>query len=164
MKKELKIKVAELLAKPLGESEEYELPQNLNFEYEGIKNITPLEGKIKLTNLGKEILADFFIKTSLRLICSRCLKEFDQKFILKFQEEYLRPEKIKKSELDQTPFEFLIENYEIDVWPAIFDEIVLNLPLKPLCKKSCKGLCPNCGADLNKKKCKCRKDIGFNNK
>jgi len=156
MKPNTKIKIAELLAKPVGESADYKLPPNLDFEYGDIKTAVPIEGKIKLTNLGNRIFADFSIKTRLNFVCSRCLKNFKKFVALNFQQEYLRPEKAKKNELADTPSEFLIKNYEIDAQPAIFNEIVLNLPLKPLCKKNCKGLCQNCGMDLNKKKCKCK--------
>ena len=45
----------------------------------------------------------------------------------------------------------------IDLGPVIYDLILLDSPLKQLCADNCKGLCSNCGKDLNKALCKCVK-------
>ncbi len=46
---------------------------------------------------------------------------------------------------------------ELDISEDIREELALELPMNLLCKDDCKGLCPRCGADLNKKTCSCRK-------
>ena len=43
----------------------------------------------------------------------------------------------------------------IDADEALTEQILLELPLKHLCKEDCKGLCPKCGTDLNKSTCNC---------
>ena len=43
----------------------------------------------------------------------------------------------------------------IDLGPCVWEEVVLNVPLKFVCKPECRGLCPRCGADLNEKPCTC---------
>ncbi len=46
----------------------------------------------------------------------------------------------------------------IDISGEVRGELVVRLPLKPLCDAACKGLCPRCGADLNETSCSCRPD------
>lgn len=44
---------------------------------------------------------------------------------------------------------------EIDLEPLVHDAVLLELPLAPLCRTDCKGLCPSCGANLNEEECSC---------
>lgn len=52
---------------------------------------------------------------------------------------------------------------EIDLGPVVRDEILLAVPIAPLCRPDCKGLCPRCGANLNDKPCGCPAEapLGF---
>lgn len=50
---------------------------------------------------------------------------------------------------------YLIEHGFVDLAPLAHDAILLDLPLAPLCRSDCKGLCPYCGADLNDTVCEC---------
>ncbi len=47
------------------------------------------------------------------------------------------------------------EGVELDLSPEIRQAVLLALPLKPLCRETCKGLCPTCGANLNDGPCAC---------
>ncbi|MBN3040011.1 MAG: DUF177 domain-containing protein [Candidatus Omnitrophica bacterium] len=96
------------------------------------------------------IAADFLMKpgqiqveariTTQRLItCSRCLEKTKQGIDYKF---------IKTYNLDS-----LGEYLDID--QDLREEILINFPMKVLCKPDCKGLCPDCGVNLNIKKCNC---------
>lgn len=53
----------------------------------------------------------------------------------------------------------LLEDEVIDVTEVIENNIIIELPIKRLCKENCKGLCQQCGVNLNFSKCKCEKDI-----
>ena len=48
-----------------------------------------------------------------------------------------------------------IENDFIDLAPMVLDAILLELPLAPLCREECRGLCPSCGIDRNEASCDC---------
>ncbi len=50
--------------------------------------------------------------------------------------------------------------FELDVATMLWEQFLLALPVKPLCKPDCKGLCEGCGKDLNKEPCECQKDVG----
>ena len=54
--------------------------------------------------------------------------------------------------LDETNF---IIGYNLDVDTLINDEILIGFPMKLLCSEDCKGLCKNCGTNLNEKSCDC---------
>ena len=51
---------------------------------------------------------------------------------------------------------YLIENDFADLAPLVHDAIFLDLPLAPLCRDDCRGLCPQCGIDRNEASCDCR--------
>jgi uncharacterized protein len=96
--------------------------------------------------------------------CSRCLTDFCGKF--KFPLElYYRTGKLedthsgKEFELNSDDLNVIAYNgKELDIWLDIKEALVLSLPLKPLCKEDCKGICPACGKDLNVAPCTCHKD------
>ncbi|MBQ7694628.1 MAG: DUF177 domain-containing protein [Lentisphaeria bacterium] len=46
---------------------------------------------------------------------------------------------------------------EVDISGDVRDELLIELPMNPLCSEECKGLCPVCGTDLNKKRCRCKR-------
>jgi uncharacterized protein len=50
---------------------------------------------------------------------------------------------------------YLIENDAVDLAPMVHDAILLDLPLAPLCREGCRGLCPYCGIDRNEASCDC---------
>ena len=49
---------------------------------------------------------------------------------------------------------------EVDLSPLVRDQVILALPMQPLCKPECRGLCPSCGANLNAGDCRCEKATG----
>jgi uncharacterized protein len=100
-----------------------------------------------------------FEEYNLRLTCSRCLQEIIQyekrNFHLEFKKkaEYNIDVRLPR-EADQTEIEYIVENNCIDLGSFLRDEIILSVPMKPLCSEECKGLCPICGANLNNTTCK----------
>ena len=51
---------------------------------------------------------------------------------------------------------YLIDHDVVDLAPLAHDAILLDLPLAPLCRDECRGLCPHCGVDRNETVCDCR--------
>jgi uncharacterized protein len=51
---------------------------------------------------------------------------------------------------------------EVDITDDLREEILLHIPVFPVCSDDCKGICPQCGADLNKGPCECKADEGPN--
>lgn len=49
----------------------------------------------------------------------------------------------------------VVDDDEVDLQPILLEQLQLNVPMRPLCREECKGLCPTCGADLNQGECRC---------
>jgi uncharacterized protein len=99
------------------------------------------------------------VQTTLELKCSRCLEPFtmpvDQEFDLRYQPHAVNTgEGEHEIEEDDLTTAFY-ENDEIDLGQLMHEQFVLSLPMKPLCEQGCKGLCPECGTNLNKSTCNC---------
>jgi uncharacterized protein len=49
----------------------------------------------------------------------------------------------------------VVDDDELDLQPILLEQLQLNVPMRPLCREDCAGLCPTCGADLNQGRCDC---------
>ena len=86
--------------------------------------------------------------------CDRCLKEVDEVINLDFFREVFAPDEIAES-TDEKSDQTFMEGYQLNVEDLINDEILLSLPMKVLCSEDCKGICRQCGKDLNEGECGC---------
>ena len=115
---------------------------------------------IKLSTLGKMVFAEGTVKISATLKCSRCLKDFSYPLDLTFSGEYTPTEvsdEEKEYELAENELNLdFYSNEEIDITELVTEQILLNVPMKPLCDPECPGICPVCGKDLNEGACSCR--------
>ncbi len=141
----MKIDVGDLL-KRVGKVMRVEAKETLSLEEDGLSLNGPVAVYVKLTNIGDSILLSGKFKASVRLNCVRCLKDFDQPLSVEVEEEYSRDPKVfdkkgEEIELKDADFIFKIgEDNSIDLGEAIRQNILTALPIKPLCRKSCKGL------------------------
>ena len=83
--------------------------------------------------------------------CDRCLKEVIVDMELDLDADLNAPD----TEVQDEDFGQFMDGYKLDVDALIRNEIVINWPLKILCKEDCRGICPVCGQDLNEKDCGC---------
>ncbi len=102
------------------------------------------------------------INYSLSMTCSRCLERFNKDFslwvrgIFKFHRDRYKDKEIELTKRDLDTFYY--ENGKIDLDRFVIESIIVNVPMKPLCREDCKGLCPVCGANLNFESCNCKID------
>ena len=86
--------------------------------------------------------------------CSRCLDDVDTAIRLEFEKvvdmKLTQEERI--AALDEHDY---IDGYNLDVDKLVYGEILVNWPMKVLCKEDCKGICSICGTNLNLKTCNC---------
>ncbi|CAM3745001.1 DUF177 domain-containing protein [Hathewaya histolytica] len=108
------------------------------------KSPITIEGNFR--KKGNQYIFNGKFNTSLLLDCSRCLKQFEQKINMDVEEIFSK-EPIKD--------EKIIENNIVDLYEIVEETLVMNLPIKKLCRDTCKGLCTNCGINLNTSSCKC---------
>lgn len=110
---------------------------------------------LQLSNIGPgKVLITGSAKLVLLMSCDRCLTEVRQQFLLEFSREVLAPsgEFLKDEEDEQS---FLVEDYYLDVESLIGCEVLINWPMKVLCREECKGFCMSCGKNLNEGSCAC---------
>ena len=127
-----------------------------------LKVCSPLKGRLKIEPTGSQILVRGGIETMCRSECARCLEEFDQPAVEEIVIVF-KPSGPEKDEEELEADSLNIEYYsgeEMDLWPVIREHLVLGLPIKPLCREDCLGLCPGCGQNLNLDQCECRQEKG----
>jgi uncharacterized protein len=152
--------VSQLLRDPIGSSRDIKIDETIDIVGDG-KNYK-IQGKCNLLRLQNSILVKCAVNTEVELTCSRCLTKFRQPLKIKFEEEFLPTIDILSGAPMPPPEEsgaFTIdEQHILDLTEAVRQYSLLNIPIKPLCKKDCAGLCPTCGKNLNEGKCRCPKD------
>jgi uncharacterized protein len=146
--------VAELLGRP-GEYRDIHLAEPL----EGVRNTLarlseePISGDLRAESVVEGILVTGGVSGSTAVECSRCLKKFDSSVAVDLCELFVAPgHEPEGPEADDT---YRVSGTEIKLEPMLRDAITLALPLHPLCRDDCKGLCAQCGADLNEGECSC---------
>lgn len=128
------------------------------FDFEKIKVADDLElyhfsGVANIGRTPQGLLLTGNFESTIRVECARCLRGFDQVVHWEMTELYAFNE---KSMTDSGLI--LPEDAQIDLAPLIRDYALTEIPMSPLCQPDCKGLCPTCGQDLNKKDCGHRND------
>jgi uncharacterized protein len=107
----------------------------------------------------------FFVNTLVRsvgqFVCDRCLEEFrmsvEERSRVIFSSD---PNMIAVADEEIHPL--AKDAHEIDITNDVRDALLLAVPLKAVCRPECKGLCAQCGANLNKENCRCgspRRDV-----
>ncbi len=103
-----------------------------------------LSGAARITRTAQGLLTQVKVHASFSAECARCLTNFDQPLEAEFTELYAFTDKsVTESGL------ILPEDGHIDLEPLVRDYMLRAVPIKPLCRPDCKGLCPVCGENLN---------------
>lgn len=141
-----------------------------NFSFEGTLELPesetgPLSSDIKVnavvTSMGSRYLLAADLECNIHGKCDRCLEDSVSKVCMEFEIVFQREEDVKAvSEQDEGDFVLLSgnEEYCYDISQRVKESVLLNLPMKMLCKEDCKGICPICGANLNIEDCGCERE------
>ena len=123
----------------------------------------PLRTALRALRIGDLVQIDGDIETSVRLPCSRCLQPFKTLLKSSFALTYMQqaadvmedtePQEVELSAEDMGIVYF--QGEKINLKDAIQEQVLMEFPLRPLCKLDCKGLCSKCGADMNEDPCDC---------
>lgn len=138
------IDVSELLEHPgaeLGVSGEVRLDHTKLGE-ETVEFARPFRFSLKLTNVSEGLMIEGTTAGEVVLRCARCLEKIDIAIAVDFSELAV---------VGETGVEdnFPIEAGKIDLAPIIFQNIMVEIPMRPLCRSDCAGLCVECGKNLN---------------
>jgi len=155
--------VAQQMKAPVGTSLVYDFQEdNVKFD-DDIKVIGPLNGYVRMRRTNQGLLVDGWVELTLELLCNRCLKEFELPMHVNFEERFYPTVDIV-SGLPLAPFDedeiFPIDaHHQVDLTEAIRQNLLLALPMVAVCQEDCKGLCPQCGHDLNLGPCECEPEV-----
>ncbi|MCA0253762.1 MAG: DUF177 domain-containing protein [Actinobacteria bacterium] len=120
-------------------------PEGIGIAMIGVPPGSAIDLDLTLEAVVEGVLVTGTAEVSLGGQCARCLEPISDTAEVDLQELYLFPGK----ELDDDEAS-RIEEELIDLEPLLRDAVVLELPFTPLCRPDCAGLCPTCGANLNR--------------
>jgi len=112
---------------------------------------------VRMDRSHSQIVLNCTLTLNAKFECDRCDEEFTAELKNDFKLIYLfgsDPGESKAVNL----YYLTPEEDKIDLRPDVVDYAALSVPMKRLCKEDCRGLCPNCGANLNKEACNCTKE------
>jgi uncharacterized protein len=128
----------------------------------------PLEVCGELIKSGQDLLFKGRVKGKIGLSCGRCLEPFLKTFDLPVRSEWRLIAAPAKSSAREggSRIEDLetgtIKEGVLDLRERILEEVILTIPIQPLCRETCLGLCPLCGENKNTNPCNCKSKEGAN--
>lgn len=141
------LNLGSLLPQPIGSSRQFP------FDIEQVKftdtfSLAAFKGALTASRTTQGLLAQGNFKGELTLQCVRCLQDYAHLLKWEITELYVFDPN-EASDEDQ----LLPNNGKVDIEPILAEEAQLNIPINPICKNDCQGLCQICGTDLNKGDC-----------
>jgi uncharacterized protein len=119
-----------------GESRISDEPVDINFHLEALSNGVTVNGTTSATWVGE---------------CRRCLAPMSARMTIEVSELY--------QQMPDDSEAYVIDNDQINLLPMVRENLVLAIPLGPLCREDCPGFCPHCGKDLSESSCSCDNSV-----
>ena len=133
------INVTQLLREPVGSSQSLDINELLGDDIDGC-----IEGTAKLIRTGRGVLVQCELNAETKLICSRCLEAFSCPMSFTAEEEFLPVADLSDDSSISSPEQsegFMIDDKNtVDLGELIRQYVLLNLPMKPLCRPDCPGI------------------------
>ena len=120
--------------------------------------LNDLDHHLQLKRDREKILVKGSLNTAVSLKCVRCLEDFEFDVQSKYDVILFPVNMVEynKVSLESEELEYIFyEGDRIDLVKILAEQINLYIPFNPLCGKDCKGICPNCGLNLNYDSCRC---------
>ena len=110
---------------------------------EGSTLVSDVAADLTINGHAGGVMVTGVVEAEFDQACNRCLKHFESPMSVSFAQDFVADEGNDYRVIDD----------EIDTEPMLRDELLLAVPLVPVCQIDCKGLCPECGTDLNTHAC-----------
>jgi len=134
-------------------------PEDVGQEGDAYRIVAPVHLDFDLHKDKEKFRLVGTARTELELPCSRCLEPFRMPVDASFDLRYLPATEMAAEEEREVQEEDLETSYyrddQIDLNELLREQFYLALPMKPLCREDCKGLCAQCGTNLNTGTCAC---------
>ena len=143
----LRLNVGFLLHQGAGTSQEFE------FEFPALQvgdglDLSFLRGALRMTRTGEGLYIEGRLESEAELDCDRCLTPLKHQLAVELGELLYYPPR-----LGSDPSESVPETGILDLRPLVREHFLLGMPMHALCRSDCKGLCPECGGNLNETNC-----------
>lgn len=140
-----------------------ESPAFFHFDVEDVSWRGPVEWAGDLQRFGLDVICRGMAKARVVQSCSRCLREveIDLEAETTFTFVPESPQGLEEEEVEvesEDPDFYLYQEGRLNLRDPVRDSLIMALPLQPVCREDCKGLCSNCGADLNEGACGCSQE------
>ena len=151
----LRLNVGFLLKEGPGYSREFPFDQDSTFVVEDVV-ISQLRGVLRLTRTRQGIVIQGTLRTQIATECVRCLAPFSLPCAIELSDLFVFPAPPGSSPISN-PY-IVDDGGFVDLQPIIREEGILAVPIQTLCSPECKGLCPQCGQNLNEGMCECAEE------
>lgn len=144
----MKLDVSSILNKA-GSSIPVNLTDHLGPYGEEVGISDPVTAKGVATSLGKDVHVEVHAQGSVQLVCSRCLAQFPSPFAVDCEGKFVDRPGDYGEEVEVEIFP--LEGNTCSLDEMIVHEVLLGLPMKPLCREDCQGISPVCEQNLSEK-------------
>ena len=134
--------------------ENFDMPK-ISFMGEEFDFFEPFKACGSITNNSKTLSLCVEVSGRAMVHCARCAAPFEVGIKFPVKETLVREDEANP-ENDEI---ILYQGKEIELDDIIVSNFLMNIPVKYLCREDCKGLCPQCGTNLNENSCDCDKDV-----
>jgi DUF177 domain-containing protein len=119
--------------------------------------VGPVTGELEVENTGSLLLVRGRLHAFVRLTCVRCLQTFERPLDIVFEEEFATGETepdVATMDRDE-PETSAMDSLVLDVAELTRQQLAIHMPMAPVCREECRGMCPHCGQDLAQGACRC---------
>lgn len=152
--------VAQLLKERTGATRSYTVREEIENLDPEIVALDRLTGTLQLMRTIDGVLATGMLSTSLGLICDRCINPFVSRVDVELEDEFKPSIDIASGATLPVALEdegnVIDAHHILNLQEVLRQRILLSQPIHPLCRSDCRGLCINCGQNLNEGVCGCR--------
>ncbi len=126
----------------------------------GLKLVAPVSGSVRLVKVAGDVLVTGTLTTVLQMPCTRCLEPVDVPVTIEIEETFIPITDIATGmhltlpeDVDDTIL--IDEAHILDLTEVVRQDLFISQPTHVLCREDCRGLCPQCGQNLNVGTCNC---------
>ncbi|HEX6041178.1 DUF177 domain-containing protein [Longimicrobium sp.] len=129
-------------------------PDDPMWEGAGLSLVAPLDVDLAARSVGEGVFVRGRLRTTVRQACRRCLTSVEQA-VDDTVDLFFEPLSEEDQDADGEVYPLPARGDELDLRDAVREQLLLRAPEFALCSEECRGLCPQCGADLNTDPCDC---------
>ncbi len=156
----MRFNVSQLLREHTGAVRQYDVSEDITGLDPDIRPLEPLTGHVTLMRDVDGILATGHLETVVQMECSRCLAPVVTSVETDLEEDFVPTVDVVTGQHvplpeDADPATLIDEHHILDLTEVVRQDLVLALPVRPLCREDCLGICPVCGQNRNENPCEC---------